>query len=115
MALAVGVAVALADLRITGNRWTAPFLLAVMAGDKLLTGGLKAVVDRARPDLKPRPRRSGPSFPSGHSSTAAALGPRSRWSRAGGSGGARPPRWRGRRSGSRSRWRPAACCSTCTG
>jgi membrane-associated phospholipid phosphatase len=73
MAIVVGLAIALADLRLTRNRWTAPFLLAVILGDKLLTSGLKALVDRVRPDLDPIAHTLGPSFPSGHSSTAAVL------------------------------------------
>jgi undecaprenyl-diphosphatase len=73
MAIVVGIAVALADLRITRNRWTAAFLLAVLVGDKLLTSGIKTLVDRVRPDLNPVAHTLGPSFPSGHSSTAAAL------------------------------------------
>jgi undecaprenyl-diphosphatase len=73
MAIAAGIVVALADFRLTRNRWTVPFLLAVIAGDKLLTNGLKALVDRVRPDLNPIAHTLGPSFPSGHSSTAAAF------------------------------------------
>jgi undecaprenyl-diphosphatase len=73
IAIVIGIAVALADFRLTRNRWTALFLLAVIAGDKLLTSGLKALVDRVRPDLNPIAHTLGPSFPSGHSSTAAAL------------------------------------------
>ena len=73
MAIAVAIVVAIVDLRLTRNRWTAVFLVAVIAGDKLLTGGLKSLVDRVRPDLNPVAETLGPSFPSGHSSTAAAL------------------------------------------
>jgi membrane-associated phospholipid phosphatase len=73
MAIVVGVAVAIADLRLTRNRWVVPFLLAVVIGDKLLTNGLKLLVDRVRPHLNPVAETLGPSFPSGHSSTAAAL------------------------------------------
>jgi membrane-associated phospholipid phosphatase len=73
MAIVVCCLVALVDVRRTRNRWTALFLLAVIAGDKLLTSGLKALVDRVRPALNPVAETLGPSFPSGHSSTAAAL------------------------------------------
>jgi membrane-associated phospholipid phosphatase len=73
MAAAVCVVVALVDWRRTGSRWAALFLLAVIVGDKLLTTGLKELVDRVRPDLNPIAHTLGPSFPSGHSSTAAAL------------------------------------------
>lgn len=72
-AIVVGLVVTLADWRRTGNRWTVVFLLAVVIGDKLLTNGLKDVVGRVRPDLNPIAATLGPSFPSGHSSTAAAF------------------------------------------
>jgi undecaprenyl-diphosphatase len=73
MAAGVGAVVALVDLAMKRNRWVVPFLLAVVIGDKLLTAGLKALVDRVRPALDPVARTLGPSFPSGHTSTAAAL------------------------------------------
>jgi membrane-associated phospholipid phosphatase len=73
MALAVTVVVAAIDFVRTRSRWVAPFLLAVVLGDKLLTGGLKSLVDRVRPTFNPAAHTLGPSFPSGHSSTAAAL------------------------------------------
>ena len=50
-----------------------PFLLTVVVGDKLLTETIKHLVDRVRPDLNPVAATLGPSFPSGHSSTAAAF------------------------------------------
>jgi undecaprenyl-diphosphatase len=71
-ALAI-IIVALVDLRLTRSRWTVPFLVTAIIGDKLVTSGLKALVDRVRPDLNPVAETLGPSFPSGHSSTAAVL------------------------------------------
>jgi membrane-associated phospholipid phosphatase len=68
----VAVAVALVEIARTRSRWVAPFLLAVVLGDKLLTGIVKELVDRARPALEPVAATLGPSFPSGHTSTAAA-------------------------------------------
>ena len=47
-------------------------LLAVILGDKLLTHAIKELVDRARPELEAVAATLGPSFPSGHTSTAAA-------------------------------------------
>jgi membrane-associated phospholipid phosphatase len=44
----------------------------VILGDKLLTEAVKQIVDRARPALEPVAATLGPSFPSGHTSTAAA-------------------------------------------
>ncbi len=73
MAAIACVVVAIVDFRLTRNRWVVPFLLAVVVGDKLLTNGLKTLVDRVRPDLNPVAHTLGPSFPSGHTSTAAAL------------------------------------------
>ena len=69
---AVAVVVALVELLRTRSRWVVPFLIAVILGDKLLTAGIKEVVDRARPELEAVAATLGPSFPSGHSSTAAA-------------------------------------------
>jgi undecaprenyl-diphosphatase len=73
MAIVVGVAVVVVEMRTTRNRWVVAFLLLVVVGDKLLTSGVKHLVDRVRPDLNPVAATLGPSFPSGHSSTAAAL------------------------------------------
>jgi undecaprenyl-diphosphatase len=70
--LPLAVLVSLVDLVRRGTFWTLPFLLLVILGDKLLTQELKQVVDRARPTLNPVAATLGPSFPSGHSSTAAA-------------------------------------------
>jgi membrane-associated phospholipid phosphatase len=68
----VAVVVALVELGRTRNRWVVPFLLAVIVGDKLLTWGVKELVDRARPTIEAVAATLGPSFPSGHTSTAAA-------------------------------------------
>lgn len=68
----VAVVVALVEVTRTRSRWVAPFLLAVIVGDKLLTEAVKQLVDRARPALEPVAATLGPSFPSGHTSTAAA-------------------------------------------
>ena len=69
----VGAVIALAESRRTRSPWIVPFLLAVVVGDKLLTETIKHLVDRVRPDLNPIAATLGPSFPSGHSSTAAAF------------------------------------------
>jgi membrane-associated phospholipid phosphatase len=68
----VAAVVALVELVRTRSRWVVPFLLAVIVGDKLLTWGVKELVDRARPTIEAVAATLGPSFPSGHSSTAAA-------------------------------------------
>jgi undecaprenyl-diphosphatase len=68
----VAVVVALVELARTRSRWVVPFLLAVIAGDKLLTEAVKQLIDRARPTIEAVAATLGPSFPSGHTSTAAA-------------------------------------------
>jgi membrane-associated phospholipid phosphatase len=52
---------------------TLAFLAAVVAGDALITIAVKILMDRARPTLNPIAQMLGPSFPSGHSSMAAAF------------------------------------------
>ena len=49
------------------------FLLVVTIGDSLATNAVKTAIDRARPAIDPVAATLGPSFPSGHSSTAASL------------------------------------------
>jgi undecaprenyl-diphosphatase len=68
----VAIVVAGVEIARTRNRWVAPFLLTVILGDKILTGAIKELVDRARPTIEAVAATLGPSFPSGHSSTAAA-------------------------------------------
>lgn len=71
--LVLGVAIALAEIIRTRRIAVIPFLLIVTLGASLLTNTVKAIVDRARPTLNPIAHTLGPSFPSGHSSTAAAF------------------------------------------
>lgn len=53
--------------------WVAPFIIAVMGGEELLTATVKQLADRVRPTFNPAAASLGPSFPSGHSATAAAF------------------------------------------
>jgi membrane-associated phospholipid phosphatase len=53
--------------------WITPFILVVMGGDELITGTVKQLADRLRPTFNPAAATLGPSFPSGHSATAAAF------------------------------------------
>jgi membrane-associated phospholipid phosphatase len=69
----VGIAILLHERRRAPSRSLFPFLLLVYAGDEAITTGIKALVDRARPTLNPIAETLGPSFPSGHSSTAASF------------------------------------------
>ncbi|MEP7059430.1 MAG: phosphatase PAP2 family protein [Actinomycetota bacterium] len=58
------------------RRWKGPsvvfFLLAVVGGQLLVSNLIKAAVARTRPDIHPLAGFSGPSFPSGHTTAAAA-------------------------------------------
>jgi undecaprenyl-diphosphatase len=55
------------------NRWSFLFLLLVLAGMEATMLGVKDLVGRLRPTLNPAAATLGPSFPSGHSATAAAF------------------------------------------
>jgi membrane-associated phospholipid phosphatase len=52
---------------------TLVFLTAIVVGDAAITIAVKLLMDRARPTLNPITDMLGPSFPSGHSSMAAAF------------------------------------------
>jgi undecaprenyl-diphosphatase len=54
-------------------RWVALYLACVILGQNVLTRTIKGLADRVRPDLNPIAETLGPSFPSGHSATAAAF------------------------------------------
>jgi membrane-associated phospholipid phosphatase len=53
--------------------WVFPFVLIVLGGEELIMTTVKQLVDRARPTFNPAAATLGPSFPSGHSATAAAF------------------------------------------
>ncbi len=55
------------------DRWSFLFLLTVLVGMEAITLGVKDLVGRVRPTLDPAAASLGPSFPSGHSSTAASF------------------------------------------
>lgn len=71
----VGLAVVLVftEIRRVPSRWILPFVTAVIVGDKLITLAVKDLVARVRPTLEPAAQALGASFPSGHTSTAAAF------------------------------------------
>jgi membrane-associated phospholipid phosphatase len=69
----IGVAVVLFELWRRPSWFLAPFVLVVALGDTFVTTVIKEAVHRARPTLNPIAATLGPSFPSGHSSTAAAF------------------------------------------
>jgi undecaprenyl-diphosphatase len=55
------------------NRWIPVFLLTVLVGEVVLVNTVKELLHRVRPTFNPIAETLGPSFPSGHSATAAAL------------------------------------------
>jgi membrane-associated phospholipid phosphatase len=69
LCLALGIAETIRGRTV----WVAPFILAVMVGEEGLTLTVKELVDRLRPTFNPAAATLGPSFPSGHSATAAAF------------------------------------------
>jgi undecaprenyl-diphosphatase len=71
--VALGILIAVVELVRTRRTAAIAFLALVIAGDSAVTNAVKALVDRARPTLSPIAHTLGPSFPSGHSSTAAAF------------------------------------------
>ena len=116
MVIVLCVVLAVAETIRERSVWVVPFIVAVIGGEEILTTTVKQLADRVRPTFNPAAATLGPSFPSGHSATAAAfyataallLGRLAR------------SRERGRcsrvsRRGSPSRSPRAACCSTCTG
>jgi len=71
--IGLAVVVVLADVFRHRNRWSFLFLFFVLAGMEASMLGVKDVVGRLRPTLNPEAAALGPSFPSGHSATAAAF------------------------------------------
>jgi undecaprenyl-diphosphatase len=71
--LVIGLVAGIAEMIRVPSRWLPLFLVVVPLGDSLVTNTVKGIVDRARPAFDPAAASLGPSFPSGHSSTAAAF------------------------------------------
>jgi len=69
----IGIIVAVVESIRVRSRLIVPFLLVVTIGNFLATTAVKDFIERARPTLNPIAETLGPSFPSGHSSTAAAF------------------------------------------
>lgn len=71
--LVAALAATVYALRRWPGRWgVALFLFVVLAGQLALSNLVKVAVDRVRPDAPPLQVFSGPSFPSGHATAAAA-------------------------------------------
>jgi membrane-associated phospholipid phosphatase len=73
LVLVLAIVLAVVGYRRRPNRWLPVFLLTVLVGQWLLTNGIKDLFDRVRPSLNPITETLGPSFPSGHTATAAAF------------------------------------------
>jgi undecaprenyl-diphosphatase len=69
----VGLAVLVAVIESirAPSRWVVPFLVVALGGEEVLTTAVKDLANRARPAFNPVAATLGPSFPSGHSATAA--------------------------------------------
>ena len=73
MTVAVIVIVAFVEMVRAPNRWIPPFLITVVVGEVVIVNTVKQLLHRVRPTFNPIAAHLGPSFPSGHSATAAAL------------------------------------------
>ena len=71
--LPLAVVVAAVEIRRQRDWSVLGFLVVVVGGQYLASNVIKAAVDRARPDISPLATFSGPSFPSGHATAAAAV------------------------------------------
>ncbi|MGH9272116.1 MAG: phosphatase PAP2 family protein [Ilumatobacteraceae bacterium] len=69
------VAAVLVDLMRNRNLEVVAFAAVVLVGEKLIVNGLKALIDRERPDVIALVSFAGQSFPSGHAAAAAAVWP----------------------------------------
>jgi membrane-associated phospholipid phosphatase len=71
----VGLCVVLAVAETLRQRtvWVSLFIVSVMGGEEILTLSVKQLAGRVRPTFNPAAATLGPSFPSGHSATAAAF------------------------------------------
>jgi undecaprenyl-diphosphatase len=71
--IALGVVVCVVEYVRVPNRWIPFFLLTVVLGEVVLVNSIKDLLHRVRPTFNPIAETLGPSFPSGHSATAAAF------------------------------------------
>jgi undecaprenyl-diphosphatase len=71
--IAFGVVVCVVEFVRVPNRWIPFFLLTVVLGEVMLVNSIKDLLHRVRPTFNPIAETLGPSFPSGHSATAAAF------------------------------------------
>jgi undecaprenyl-diphosphatase len=69
--IALSVLLAIAETIRERSVWVIPFIAIAIGGEELVTNTVKQLIDRARPTFNPAAATLGPSFPSGHSATAA--------------------------------------------
>ena len=69
--IALCVVLAIAETIRERSVWVIPFIAIAIGGEELVTNTVKQLIDRARPTFNPVAATLGPSFPSGHSATAA--------------------------------------------
>ncbi|HEY7660589.1 MAG TPA: phosphatase PAP2 family protein [Actinomycetota bacterium] len=70
--VAVGIAIAAYGIW-RWRKWSVlALVLSVLVGQMLISNTVKIIIDRARPELRPRADFTGTSFPSGHTTAAAA-------------------------------------------
>jgi membrane-associated phospholipid phosphatase len=70
--IGVAIVVGVVEFRRLPSRFVPLLLVLAIGGQNVIANAVKALVDRARPDIDPLAAFSGPSFPSGHSAAAAA-------------------------------------------
>ena len=73
LVVALCVVLAVGETIVERSVWVIPFVIAVVGGEELLTTTVKDIAQRVRPAFNPAAASLGPSFPSGHSATAAAF------------------------------------------
>jgi len=70
----LALVLALAETLRTRSAWVLPFLVVVLGGEEILSTTIKDLANRTRPTFDPSAVSGlGPSFPSGHATTAAAF------------------------------------------
>jgi undecaprenyl-diphosphatase len=70
--IALIVVISIVEYLRVPSRWIPVFLITVVLGEIVLVNAIKEALDRVRPAFDPAAASLGPSFPSGHSATAAA-------------------------------------------
>jgi membrane-associated phospholipid phosphatase len=73
LVVALCIVLALSETIVERSAWVIPFVIAVVGGEEILSNSVKELADRVRPAFNPAAASLGPSFPSGHSATAAAF------------------------------------------